>query len=309
MNNSNNVPTLLVMAAGMGNRYGGLKQMDPMGPSGETLLDYSVYDALGAGFGKVVFIIRREMETAFRSLVEARFARNIQVEYAFQELHNLPDGFTAPEGRTKPWGTTHAVLAAAEIIHEPFAVINADDFYGAESYRTLFAHWQSGTSDAALAGFVLRNTLSEFGSVSRGVCSVNKENYLDQIVERKKIIKEGQHALIQEADGSTIPLSGDELVSMNMMGFLPEIFPKLEESFTHFLQENVSGEGTECLLPTTVNELVTHSRLKMRVLRTHGDWFGVTYREDREQVQASLNRLIQSGAYPENLWAPGNLRK
>jgi NDP-sugar pyrophosphorylase family protein len=303
MNNSSKSPTLLVMAAGMGNRYGGLKQMDPMGPSGEVLLDYSVYDALRAGFGKVVFVIRREFETDFRALAEARFARHIQVEYAFQDLNNLPAGFTTPEGRSKPWGTTHAVLAAAGIIHEPFAVINADDFYGADSYRALMAHWQTGSNDPVLVGFVLRKTLSEHGSVSRGVCEVSSEGYLDEIIERIKIVSDGDHALIQEADSTTIPLTGDELVSMNMMGFPPEIFPQFEESFTHFLSKRVADEKAECLLPTTVNELVTSKTVKMRVVPSHGEWFGVTYREDRERVQASIRRLIQSGAYPDNLWA------
>jgi UTP-glucose-1-phosphate uridylyltransferase len=309
MDTSKKTPTLLVMAAGMGNRYGGLKQMDPMGPSGETLLDYSVFDALRAGFRKVVFIIRREMEADFRALVESRFARYIQVEFAFQALENLPSGYTVPEGRTKPWGTTHAVLSAAKVIHEPFAVINADDFYGAESYQALAEHWQSGTNEAVLVGFVLRRTLSDHGSVSRGVCSVSKNGYLAEIIERIKIVREGDHALIQEADGSTIPLTGDELVSMNMMGYSPEIFPKLEESFDRFLSRRVTDEKAECLLPTTVNELVTSGRMKMRVVPSHGEWFGVTYREDRERVQASLNRLIQSGAYPQNLWAAGNLQK
>jgi NDP-sugar pyrophosphorylase family protein len=309
MSNSKTTPTLLVMAAGMGNRYGGLKQMDPMGPSGETLLDYSVYDALRAGYGKVVFIIRREMETDFRALAEARFARHIQVEYAFQDLNNLPHGFSVPDGRTKPWGTTHAVLAAAEVIHEPFVVINADDFYGADSYRALFEHWQTGTKDAVLAGFVLRETLSDYGSVSRGVCSVGSDGYLDEIVERLKIVRDGDHALIQEPDGSTLPLTGDELVSLNMMGFSPEIFGQFEKSFTQFLRNSSLLEKVECLLPTTVNELVTSKSVKMRVVRSHGDWFGVTYREDRPLVQASLNRLIQNGDYPENLWASGNLTK
>jgi UTP-glucose-1-phosphate uridylyltransferase len=307
--NHTKAPTLLVMAAGMGNRYGGLKQMDPMGPSGETLLDYSVYDALRAGFGKVVFIIRREMEADFRALVDSRFVRHIQVEFAFQALENLPAGYTVPEGRTKPWGTTQAVLSAANVIHEPFAVINADDFYGAESYQALAEHWQTGTKEAVLVGFVLRKTLSDHGSVSRGVCSVSKDGYLAEIIERLKIVREGDHALIIEADESTIPLTGDELVSMNMMGYSPEIFPLLEESFDRFLAIRSTDQRAECLLPTTVNELVISGRMKMRVVPSHGEWFGVTYREDRERVQASLNRLIQSGAYPQNLWAAGNLEK
>ncbi len=302
MSNST-APTLLVMAAGMGNRYGGLKQMDPMGPSGETLLDYSVYDALRAGFNKVVFIIRREMESDFRSHIAARFAHRIGVEYAFQDLNNLPGAFTPPEGRTKPWGTTHAVLSAAGLIHTPFAVINADDFYGADSYRALAAHWQSGTTDPVLVGFVLRKTLSDYGSVSRGVCAVNAKGYLAEIVERLKIIREGDHALIQEPDGTTIPLTGDEYVSMNMMGFSPEIFSQFEKSFAHFLSTRVADEKSECLLPTTVNELVTSGRIHMRVVPSSSEWFGVTYREDRPRVQASLQKLIDSGAYPENLWA------
>lgn len=291
------------MAAGMGNRYGGLKQMDPVGPSGETLLDYSVYDALRAGFNKVVFIIRREMESDFRTHIAARFVHRIQVGYAFQDLNNLPGNFTPPADRTKPWGTTHAVLSAAGVIHTPFAVINADDFYGADSYRALAAHWQTGTTDPVLVGFVLRKTLSDYGSVSRGVCAVNAEGYLAEIVERLKIVREGDHALIQEPDGTTIPLTGDEYVSMNMMGFSPEIFSQFQASFTHFLSTRVADEKSECLLPTTVNELVTSGRIHMRVVPSSSEWFGVTYREDRPRVQASLQKLIESGAYPENLWA------
>lgn len=291
------------MAAGMGSRYGGLKQIDPVGPAGETIIDYSIYDALRAGFGKLVFVIRKDIEQAFKETVGVRFEKRIPVEYAFQELDNLPAGFSIPAGRTKPWGTTQAVLMAADVIREPFAVINADDFYGSESYRVLAKHLMSGTNDYAMVGFILRNTLSDFGSVARGVCRVDAQGYLETVEELTSIVRDGDHAKNTDAAGNVTALTGDEPVSMNMWGFTPEIFAQLREVFHAFLQRSGSELKTESYVPSAVNELVAEGKARVKVLRSPDSWFGVTYREDRPRVVDSIGALIQSGAYPANLWA------
>jgi dTDP-glucose pyrophosphorylase len=296
-------PTLLIMAAGMGSRYGGLKQIDPVGPGGETLIDYSIYDAMRAGFGKAVFVVRKEMEQPFRETVGGRFEKRIAVEYVFQELEMLPAGFTVPAGRTKPWGTTQAILLAAGVINEPFAVINADDFYGAEGYRVLSEHLQSGSEDYAMAGFVLRNTLSDFGTVARGVCRVSSDGYLENVDEMTKIARDGAHAKNTEDNGATTRLDGNEAVSMNFWGFTPRIFPQLEEHFKKFLEAHGAEEKSECYIPRVVNDLVVAGQARVKVLRTRDSWFGVTYREDRPRVVESINQLIQGGAYPERLWS------
>ena len=290
------------MAAGMGSRYGGLKQIDPVGPNGETIIDYSIYDALRAGFGKLVFVIREEIEEPFKEIVGRRFEERIAVEYVLQELEMLPAGFSVPAGRTKPWGTTQAILLAAGAIDEPFAVINADDFYGAEGYRLLAQHLQSGAEEYAMAGFVLRNTLSEFGTVARGVCRVSSDGYLEGVVEMTKIERDGEHAKNTEETGETTRLEGNEAVSMNFWGFTPRIFPQLEEHFKRFLQAHGTDQKSECFIPRVVNDLVTGGEAKVKVLRTHDSWFGVTYREDRPYVVENINRLICGGAYPERLW-------
>ncbi len=301
--NVNAQPTLVVMAAGMGNRFGGLKQMAGMGPSGETLLDYSVFDALRAGFARAVFVIRREMEADFRALAAARFGRRIAYDLAFQELVDLPAGYSLPDGRTKPWGTTHAVLTAAKLIDGPFAVINADDFYGAASYRALIDHWGSGSRDAALVGFMLRQTLSDHGSVSRALCTTNAAGMLEEIVEQTQIERSGHGATTRNADGSMRQLTGDETASLNMWGFPPTIFPLLRESFAHFLAGHATDLKAECYLPNSVHELITRGRMRVRVLHTDSSWFGVTYKEDLEKVRANLRSLVDGGVYPENLWA------
>lgn len=298
-----NQPTLLVMAAGMGNRFGGLKQMAAMGPSGETLLDYSVYDALRAGFTRAVFIIRKEMEADFRAIADARFGRHIQYDLAFQEMTDLPAGYAVPEGRTKPWGTTQAVLSAAHLIHGHFAVINADDFYGAASYQALSDHWRTGSQNAALLGFTLRNTLSEHGSVARALCGVNSDGLLTEIVEQMHIERSGNGATIRLDDGSERHLTGDETVSMNMWGFTTAIFPLLAESFELFLRRNAGDLKAECYLPNSVHELIAAGQVQVCVLNTGTEWFGVTYKEDLSRVQASLRKMVEAGAYPENLWA------
>lgn len=295
-------PTLLVLAAGMGNRYGGLKQIDPVGPSGEAIIDYSAFDALRAGFGKFVFVIRKDLEQAFKQSVGARFEKHIAVEYVFQELDKLPAGFQIPAGRTKPWGTTHAVLMAEDVIHEPFAVINADDFYGVQAYRVLSAHLQSGTGDYAMVGFTLRNTLSQFGSVARGVCRVNADNYLEDIVELTNIVPQDAHARNTDADGHVIQLTGDEPVSMNMWGFTPRVFEQLRERFAQFLALNATDARAECYIPSAIGELLAAGQARVKVLRSDGSWFGVTYRDDRARVAESIGRLVAQGDYPESLW-------
>ena len=295
-------PTLLVLAAGMGSRYGGLKQLDPVGPDDETIMDYSIFDARRAGFGKVVFVIREDIEKAFKEKIGSRYEKRVSVEYVFQELNKVLPGFALPEGRTKPWGTTHALLMAANAIHEPFAVINADDFYGASSYRLLAQHLQSGSTDYAMVGFVLRNTLSEFGTVARGVCHVADDGYLKDITELKSIEREGPRINNINAEGQGTVLTGDEIASMNMWGFSPAVFPQLYEQFQRFLKRYGSDLKAECYLPSSVNTLIQAGQARVKVLRSCDAWFGVTYREDHLRVVQSVARLIEQGTYPHRLW-------
>jgi hypothetical protein len=296
-------PTLLVLAAGMGSRYGGMKQIDPVGPNGEAMMDYSIYDAHRAGFGKVVFVIRKEIEQPFKQMIGTRFEKRIAAEYVFQELGKLTPGFSLPAGRTKPWGTTHAILMAASTIHEPFAVINADDFYGADSFRVLARHLQAGTEDYAMVGFVLRNTLSDFGAVSRGICQVDENGFLREVVELKSIEREGGHAMNTDAEGNETKLSGSEAVSMNMWGFTPRIFGQLREHFKKFLELSGNDLKAECYIPSIVNELLLDGQARVKVLHCADSWFGVTYREDRPRAVDSIRRLIEGGYYPKKLWA------
>jgi hypothetical protein len=296
-------PTLLVLAAGMGSRYGGLKQIDPVGPAGETIIDYSIYDAMRAGFGKLVFVIRHDIEQQFREIVGSRFEKRIAVEYAFQELNKLPAGFSVPEGRTKPWGTTHAILMAESVVKEPFAAINADDFYGQRAYQVLAEHLTAGTADYAMVGFILKNTLSDHGSVARGVSRTDAQHYLTSIVEMLKIERDGAGAKNTDADGKVTKLNGDEAVSMNFWGFTPALFPQIKTAFETFLQKSGRELKSECYIPMTVGELVTGGQAKVKVLRSADSWFGVTYREDRPQVVESIRQLIAKGDYPAKLWA------
>ena len=298
-------PTLVVLAAGMGSRYGGLKQIDPMGPSGETILDNSVYDAMRAGFDRVVFIIRPDFEDAFRRGVVARFADRIDVDFAFQTLDRLPPGFVVPDGREKPWGTTHAILCAREQIRDNFAVINADDFYGRDSYGVLASHLRGvapSSTDFAMVGFTLRNTLSDHGSVARGVCVASAEGFLTAIDEMTKIERDGSAARNTRDDGTVVRLSGDEPVSMNMWGFTPRLFDHLDRVFREFLEVSGGEAKSECFIPLTVGQLVNEGVATCRVLRTDSSWFGVTYREDKEVVQASIAGLIERADYPRSLW-------
>ncbi len=296
-------PTLLVLAAGMGSRYGGMKQIDPVGPDGETMMDYSIFDARRAGFAKVVFVIRKAIERQFKETIGARYDKRMQVEYVFQEIDKLVPAQQVPVDRTKPWGTTHAVLMAASAIHGPFAVINADDFYGQRSFRAIAHHLQSGSPDLAMVGFELRNTLSDFGAVARGICTVDSTGYLEHIVERKGIERFGGQILNTDAEHSTINLRGDETVSMNLWGFTPDIFPLLQEHFDEFLERNAGDLKAECYIPTTVNQLIESGEARVKVLRSGESWFGVTYREDRPRAVGHIQRLVEGGYYPKRLWA------
>jgi dTDP-glucose pyrophosphorylase len=286
----------------LGSRYGGLKQLDTVGPDGETIMDYSIFDARRAGFGKVVFVIRKEIEEPFKKTLGARYEKRVPVEYVFQEAGKLIPGFSIPEGRTKPWGTTHAILMASNVIHEPFAVVNADDFYGAESFRVLSEHLQTGSSDYAMVGFVLRNTLSEFGTVARGVCHVAEDGYLKDILELKSIEREGPRITNIDAEGQETVLNGGEMVSMNMWGFTPQIFGQMYDQFQRFLKRYGGDLKAECYIPNTVNTLIQSGQARVKVLRSGDAWFGVTYREDHPRVVQSISRLVEGGTYPRKLW-------
>jgi len=299
-------PTLLVLAAGMGSRYGGLKQIDPMGPSGETILDYSVFDALRAGFGKVVFIIRPDFEQDFRERIAAKFAGRIDVGFAFQTIDKLPAGFAVPAGREKPWGTTHAILCARDAVDTPFAVINADDFYGRDSYAKLGRYLTDlpATSTAyAMVGFTLKNTLSDHGTVARGVCQTDAAGRLTDIQELTKIAKLPRGAEHRGEDGAVVALTGDEPVSMNMWGFSPAIFPQLDADFRAFLAAKGGEQKSEAYIPLSVGNLIRSGQATCQVLRSDSTWFGVTYREDKPIVQASIAQQVSGGAYPAALWS------
>lgn len=299
--------TLLILAAGMGSRYGGLKQLDPMGPHGETVLDYSVFDALRAGFNKVVFVIRRDFEEEFKTKVGSKFDQKVNVQYAFQDLHDLPDGYTVPEGRVKPWGTTHAVLAAESQIDGPFAMINADDFYGRDAYAKLAENLKTlrpknGITQYSMVGFKLRNTLSEHGSVSRGVCT-SKEGKLTTVTEMSKIFKTPTGASNQEDPNNPVELTGEELVSMNFWGFTTDLFPQLHVAFEDFLKNHGADPKSESYIPKVVDALIKTGQAEVEVLETTSTWFGVTYPEDKNIVVKSIKELTDAGEYPSPLWS------
>ena len=302
-------PVLVVMAAGMGSRYGGLKQIDPMGPNGEVIIDYSVYDAVQAGFEKVIFIIKHGIEKAFHQAIGDRISRYIQVEYAFQELGALPAGFTVPEGREKPWGTTHAVLAAKEKINGPFAVINADDYYGPASFAILAEHLRraddrNGVADYAMVAFRLRNTVTEHGHVARGVCTAGPDGRLASIVERTRIQTFG-HAIRFSEDGGDAwtDIAPDTPVSMNMWGFTPSVFDALAEGFPRFLRDRGADPKAEYFLPSVVNDLIQDGKAAVRILPTDEKWYGVTYQQDKPELKAFIARQVRDGRYPEKLWS------
>lgn len=294
-------PTLLVLAAGMGSRYGGLKQMDGVGPHGETILDYSVNDAIRAGFGKAVFVIRKSFADNFKQHVNAEhYGNKIAVEYVYQELDKLPAGFKVPEGREKPWGTNHAILMAKEVIHEPFAIINADDFYGRDAFEVMAKHLMTldGTKGKyCMVGYRLENTLSENGTVSRGVCETSAEDLLIGMTERTSIGRTANGIEYKDTDGSMHPLAADATVSMNLFGFTPDYFEKSEELFVEFLKEHGQELKSEYYIPFAVNTFIHSGYATMTVLKTTAQWFGVTYKEDRPMVVARLAKLHEQGVY------------
>jgi UTP-glucose-1-phosphate uridylyltransferase len=298
-------PTLVVMAAGLGSRCGGLKQIEPVGPSGEIMLDYSVFDAIRAGFGKVVFVIRHDIEKEFREAIGSHFVHRIPIAYAYQERTDLPEGFSVPSDRTKPWGTAHAVLCCKAEVQEPFAVINADDFYGAESYEVIARYLQALAPRAnayAMVGFRLANTLSDHGSVTRGICEVDAHQMLEGVAERFKIEKAAGGARYENEHGQWVALQGHEIASMNMFGFTPTLFGFLAEKFPVFLKKAAGQPGAEFMMPAVIDELIHERKITMQVLTTPEKWFGITYREDKPFVAAGIRRLIEKGAYPEKLW-------
>lgn len=298
-------PTLLILAAGMGSRYGGLKQMDPVGPSGEIVLDYSIFDALRAGFGRAVFVIRRDIEQAFREMVGAKWEARIPCAYAYQELSDVPEGFAVPADRAKPWGTAHAIRAGRREISGPFAAINADDFYGAASFRALAGHLTAETSAAGhcMVAFRLGQTLSEHGSVSRGVCLCGPDRLLTGIQERTKITRHADESLWDEPEGApAAALTGAEPVSMNCWGFMPSVFAELDAAFAAFLRgEGGTSPKKEFTIPAVVDGLIRSGRGTVKVLDTASRWFGVTYREDKAVVEASIRFLVAAGDYPPAL--------
>ena len=288
----------------MGSRFGGLKQVEPVGLSGEAVIDYSIYDAIRAGFGKVVFIIRENFAEAFKDKFNAKLKGKIDVEYVFQELDSLPEGFTLPEGREKPWGTAHAVLVAKSVINEPFCAINADDFYGLNAYKVMaeFLKNYNKPGQFSMVGYYLRNTLSDFGSVSRGICSVDKNSNLVKIVEATKILKRDSKIISVEENGSETILTGNEIVSMNMWGFTPSIFETLEKKFTNFLKTEINKPKSEMYIPSVVFEMIQEKTATVKVLEANSPWFGITYQEDKPIVVEKIRSLTANGEYPERLF-------
>ena len=300
-------PTLFILAAGMGSRYGGLKQLDGLGPNGETIMDYSVYDAIQAGFGKIVFVIRRVFEQDFREKIVSKYSSRIPVEIVFQDLDNLPEGFSVPEGREKPWGTNHAVLMGKDVIREPFAVINADDYYGSESFKILADFLRSvegKQNEYCMVGYRLANTLSEGGSVARGICETDAQGYLTKVTERTAIIRDAD-GVVKYIEGDTkTPVGENVPVSMNMWGLTPDYFRHSEEYFAEFLRENISNLKCEFFIPLMVDRLIHSGTATCRVLDTPSKWFGVTYATDRPSVVAKFKELADNGTYPSPLFQP-----
>lgn len=300
--------TLVVMAAGIGSRFGGgIKQLEAVGPNGEIIMDYSIHDALEAGFNKVVFVIRKDLEKDFKEIIGRRMEKLVEVEYAYQELNDIPERFLKKtEGRKKPWGTGQAILCCKDVVDEPFLVINADDYYGKEAYREAYAYLTGRKDDnayeACMVGFVLKNTLSDNGGVTRGVCKVDEHRMLSEIVETSNIVKTAEGAAVQTEDGA-VPIDVESEVSMNMWGLSPAFFDALEKGFDVFLEklnpENLKGEY---LLPIIIGDLLKEGRMKVEVRKSHDEWFGVTYKEDKPDVVAAIQKLITDGVYPEKLF-------
>lgn len=305
-----NKPVLVVMAAGMGSRYGGLKQLDPVGSHGQLIIDYSIYDARRAGFETVVFVIKHEIEAEFKAAIGDRLSRVIDVKYAFQQLDDIPAGYTVPADRAKPWGTCHAVLAARDIVDGPFAVVNADDYYGPEGFRRIYDYLsthpdQPGCYQFAMVGYRLGNTVTEHGSVARGVCEEDDQGYLLKVTERTQIEKDGDNARFTEDGGATwAPLSGDTIVSMNLWGFTRSFLDEAQTRFPAFLDKTLAENPLkgEFFLPTVVTQLLNEGKAKVKVLRSADKWYGVTYREDKPVVVAAIADMTARGLYPDELW-------
>ena len=300
---------LVIMAAGIGSRFGkGIKQLEPVGPNGEIIMDYSIHDALEAGFNKVVFIIRKDLEKDFKEVIGDRISKITEVAYAFQELDDLPAGFIKPEGRTKPWGTGQAVLACKGLVKEPFAVINADDYYGKDPFvkqhdYLVQEHDGNDTMPISMAGFVIGNTLSDHGGVTRGICVVDENGNLSGVNETKNVVKTAEGAGVAKEDGTIVPIDKNALVSMNMWGLQPEFIDLLEEGFVEFLSAQKEGDAkSEYLLPIYIDELLRAGKAKVKVLPTDARWFGVTYQEDKASVTEAFRKLIADGVYSEKLY-------
>jgi len=297
-------PSLLVLAAGMGSRYGGNKQLDQVGPSGETIIDYSIFDAKRAGFGKVVFVIRRDIEEQFKETFVKRLKDVIEIDYVFQELGNLPAGFAAPAERQKPWGTSHAILVAKDKIKEPFGVINSDDYYGVDAFKILYEFLTEDKKDNnyCIVGYKLGNTLSDHGQVNRGICRVNSKGFLENIVETRGIEKTATGATVTTPDGHVQNFTGEEIVSMNLWGFKPSCFNYLSMEFSNFLRSKISDPKSELDIPTSVDNYVKKGEMTIQILTSNSRWFGVTYREDKPFVVESIRKMVDAGIYPERLF-------
>jgi NDP-sugar pyrophosphorylase family protein len=298
-------PTLLILAAGIGSRYGGLKQADSVGPSGEAIIEYSIYDAIRAGFGKVVIVIRKSIEADFKEKFSGKFDDKIKVEYAFQELDSPIKGIEKfPENRTKPWGTGHAMLVAADLVKEPFLVINADDFYGFSAFKQIssFLSKRCTPEHCGMVGYLLKNTLSENGSVSRGVCSENEKHFLTSVVERTKILREENNEIFYHEDDKKVPLADDTIVSMNFWGFHPSVFEMTRKMFVEFVNDNFDNLTAEFYIPKIANNYVETGKADLTVMTSRDQWYGVTYKEDKQTVQNAFWALTTIGAYPMNLW-------
>lgn len=301
-------PTLVIMAAGMGSRYGGLKQIDPVDEYGNKIIDFSIFDAVRAGFKKVIFIIKKENEQDFRTCIGDIVKDHIEVQYVYQELTNIPEGFSVPEGRVKPWGTAHAVLCCKDVIDGPFTVINADDFYGKEAFEKIYNYLINNSDDEkyryAMVGYALENTLTENGSVSRGVCTKDADGFLSDIVERTKIVKTEKGAAYIENETEYTDIAGDVPVSMNFWGFTESFLGELEKAFLEFMKNDVESNPlkAECFLPFVVDELIKADKATVKVLSSDDKWFGVTYKEDKPFVVESIKALKDKGIYPEKLW-------
>lgn len=298
-------PTLFVLAAGMGSRYGGLKQLDGLGPHGETIMDYSVYDAIQAGFGKIVFVIREDFETDFRSKVLLKYVNQVSTDIVFQSVESLPDGFVCPHGRTKPWGTNHAVLMGANVINESFAVINADDFYGREAFIVMSEELQqihNKKGSYCMVAFHIGNTMTENGSVARGVCTT-RNGYLQTVVERTAIsYDENRDIVFTDENGNLQQLNPDTPVSMNLWGFTPDYFEFSKREFIKFLNKNINNPKSEFFIPSVVDKLIGRGEANVKVLETDSKWFGVTYAEDRQNVVSKLAQLHEQGVYPDKMF-------